>query len=128
MGRSFDSFFMRSNATDYEVANRGIAPTTDALITAPAEIVSALSPNIPSNTPEKKEASYHSKETPSETIDQVDSNGVVRPTEEQRTTLRRVSGSIPWIAYSLCIVEFAERASYYGCSFVFSNFVQFPLP
>jgi dipeptide/tripeptide permease len=49
-------------------------------------------------------------------------------TEEDRSTLRRVSGSISWVAYSLCIIEFAERASYYGSSFVFSNFIQFPLP
>ena len=55
-------------------------------------------------------------------------DGIARPTEEERTKLRRVSGSIPWVAYSLCVVEFAERASYYGCQFVFSNFVQFPLP
>jgi dipeptide/tripeptide permease len=54
--------------------------------------------------------------------------GSVLPTEEDKSTLRRVSGSIPWVAYSLCIVEFGERASYYGCSFVFSNFIQFPLP
>jgi dipeptide/tripeptide permease len=49
-------------------------------------------------------------------------------TEEDRSTLRRVSGSIPWISYALCVVEFAERASYYGMVFVFYNFIQFPLP
>lgn len=36
------------------------------------------------------------------------------PTEEERATLRKVTDSIPPIAFSLCIVEFAERASYYG--------------
>ncbi|KII83937.1 hypothetical protein PLICRDRAFT_432549 [Plicaturopsis crispa FD-325 SS-3] len=52
----------------------------------------------------------------------------VHPTDEELATLRKVSGSIPATAYLLCVVEFAERASYYGCSKVFSNFIQFPLP
>lgn len=32
------------------------------------------------------------------------------------------------VAYMLCIVELAERASYYGVQTVFSNFMQYPLP
>lgn len=36
------------------------------------------------------------------------------PTEEERLTLRRVAGKMPTIAYVICAVEFAERASYYG--------------
>jgi hypothetical protein len=60
--------------------------------------------------------------------DQIFKNDITAPTEQDLVTLRRVSGKIPLVAYSLCIVEFAERASYYGCTFVFSNFVQFPLP
>ncbi|KAF7593562.1 hypothetical protein BBP40_011182 [Aspergillus hancockii] len=50
------------------------------------------------------------------------------PTGEEAKTLRKVAGSLPIIAYSLCVVEFAERASYYGAQTVFSNFVEFPLP
>ncbi|ANB13286.1 Ptr2p [Sugiyamaella lignohabitans] len=50
------------------------------------------------------------------------------PTDEELSTLRKVAGAIPATAYTLCVVEFAERASYYGCSNVFSNFIQFPLP
>jgi hypothetical protein len=50
------------------------------------------------------------------------------PTAEERASLRRVAGTVPWIAWMLCIVEFAERASYYGASQIFSNFMQFPLP
>lgn len=52
----------------------------------------------------------------------------VRPTEEERKTLRKVPDSIPVVSYALCLVEFAERASYYGVSSVFSNFMQFALP
>jgi hypothetical protein len=50
------------------------------------------------------------------------------PTEEEKVTLRKVAGDIPWIGYSLCVVEFAERASYYGAVQVFANFLQKPLP
>jgi hypothetical protein len=101
----------------------------DALTTAPEDI-SGLS----HNAPEYGYGSHPSGEKSSDSHDLKDvtthevSDGIARPTEEERLTLRRVSGSIPWVAYCLCAVEFAERASYYGCSFVFSNFVQFPLP
>ncbi|KAF8073992.1 PTR2-domain-containing protein [Lyophyllum atratum] len=50
------------------------------------------------------------------------------PTDEERATLRLVSAPVPWAAYAIAIVEFAERASYYGCSGIFNNFVQRPLP
>lgn len=50
------------------------------------------------------------------------------PTKEERTILRKVHGSIPIAAWSLCFVELAERASYYGVKAVFNNFIQFPLP
>jgi hypothetical protein len=50
------------------------------------------------------------------------------PTEEESKTLRKVPGSLPVIAWALCLVELAERASYYGASTVFSNFIEFPLP
>ncbi|KAF2767015.1 putative MFS peptide transporter [Teratosphaeria nubilosa] len=50
------------------------------------------------------------------------------PTTEELSTLRRVADDIPTVAWLLCLVEFAERASYYGVQTVFSNFMQFPLP
>lgn len=50
------------------------------------------------------------------------------PTEEEKATLRRVAGKMPASTYYLCAVEFAERASYYGCSQVYKNFIRAPLP
>ncbi|KAK9427174.1 peptide transporter PTR2 [Lipomyces doorenjongii] len=50
------------------------------------------------------------------------------PTEEERKALRKVPASLPVIAWAVCLVELAERASYYGASSVFSNFIEFPLP
>lgn len=38
------------------------------------------------------------------------------PTEEEKETLRKVPGRLPIVAYYICAVEFAERASYYGVS------------
>jgi POT family proton-dependent oligopeptide transporter len=40
------------------------------------------------------------------------------PTEEELATLPRVAGSIPWQAWTVAFVEFAERFSYYGTSAV----------
>jgi hypothetical protein len=54
--------------------------------------------------------------------------GQLIPTEEELATLPRVAGTMPWTAYMLCGVEFAERASYYGCKQVFKNFIRAPLP
>jgi hypothetical protein len=50
------------------------------------------------------------------------------PTEEEMRLLRKVADRIPNKAYLLCVVEFGERASYYGVKTVFSNFMQFPMP
>lgn len=37
------------------------------------------------------------------------------PTEEDLATLRRVSGQIPWTAFTIGFVELCERFGYYGC-------------
>jgi POT family proton-dependent oligopeptide transporter len=50
------------------------------------------------------------------------------PTEEEWATLPRVAGRIPWTAWTVAFVEFAERFSYYGTSAVFVNFIQKDLP
>lgn len=50
------------------------------------------------------------------------------PTMEEMKTLRRVSGKIPWQAYTVTFVEFCERFSYYGTTAVFVNFIQQPRP
>ncbi|EGO56175.1 hypothetical protein NEUTE1DRAFT_130226 [Neurospora tetrasperma FGSC 2508] len=51
-----------------------------------------------------------------------------KPTQEELDTLRRVPGSLPIIAYMICIIEFCERASYYGVQPLISNYVNRPLP
>jgi POT family proton-dependent oligopeptide transporter len=37
------------------------------------------------------------------------------PTAEELVTLRRVSGKIPWTAFTIAFVELCERFGYYGC-------------
>ena len=54
--------------------------------------------------------------------------GLELPSEEDKLLLRRVSDKIPWSFYLVAYVEFAERFSYYGCTTVFTNFIQQPLP
>ncbi|KAL4901070.1 hypothetical protein BDW74DRAFT_160693 [Aspergillus multicolor] len=50
------------------------------------------------------------------------------PTDEELKTLRRIPGSLPTVAYLICIAEFCERASYLGVSGLISNFVNRPMP
>ncbi|KAF2797851.1 MFS peptide transporter-like protein Ptr2 [Melanomma pulvis-pyrius CBS 109.77] len=50
------------------------------------------------------------------------------PTEEDLRTLKRVSGKIPWSAYTIAFVELCERFGYYGCQVLYTNFVQHPRP
>lgn len=50
------------------------------------------------------------------------------PTEEELVTLTRVSGKIPWTAYTIALVELCERFGYYGCAVVYTNFIQHPRP
>jgi POT family proton-dependent oligopeptide transporter len=37
------------------------------------------------------------------------------PTDEDLVTLPRISGKIPWVAYTIAFVELCERFGYYGC-------------
>lgn len=45
------------------------------------------------------------------------------PTEDDWATLPRVPGTIPWTAWTVAFVEFAERFSYYGTSAVCKSIV-----
>ena len=40
------------------------------------------------------------------------------PTEEELHTLRRVTGKVPWTAYTVALIEMFERFSYYGTTVV----------
>lgn len=39
-----------------------------------------------------------------------------QPTEEEHKTLRKTHAPMPWPVVAMCLIEFAERASYYGSS------------
>lgn len=47
-------------------------------------------------------------------------------TEEELHTLRRVSGKIPWPAFTVAFVELCERFSYYGTTVVCKSSTCFP--
>jgi POT family proton-dependent oligopeptide transporter len=40
------------------------------------------------------------------------------PTNDELANLRRISGKIPWAAYTIAFVELCERFSYYGTTAV----------
>ncbi|WVQ94831.1 hypothetical protein IAU59_001914 [Kwoniella sp. CBS 9459] len=50
------------------------------------------------------------------------------PTDEEYATLRKVPAPLHWQVVAMCVVELAERASYYGSKKPFSNFVRGALP
>lgn len=58
----------------------------------------------------------------------VDPDAYPPPSEDEQHSLRKVADTIPLAAWSLCLVEMAERASYYGVKAAFNNYLQFPLP
>lgn len=90
------------------------------------EITGALPVSEPSSSPVKDPKGLQELErevSPDTTDDEYP-----LPTADESQTLRRVAGSLPLVSFSLCLVEFAERASYYGAKTVFSNFIEFPLP
>jgi hypothetical protein len=104
------------------VSANAATTTADALTASPI-----YETGLNANAPDNLDTKIHEENVHVETRN-LDHEGIERPTEEERASLRRVSGHIPWAAYLICIIEFAERASYYGVQVVFSNFVQFPLP
>ncbi|CCH42578.1 Peptide transporter [Wickerhamomyces ciferrii] len=50
------------------------------------------------------------------------------PTTEDYATLPKKLGHAPYKTYLICLIEFAERASYYGVKGRLNNFIQLPLP
>ncbi|KAJ5758474.1 hypothetical protein N7520_005630 [Penicillium odoratum] len=88
------------------------------------EVSSESSELTPSTSNQVKEAQV----TEGEVIFDSSEDEYPAPSEEEKATLRKVAGSMPLVSFSLCLVELAERASYYGAYTVFSNFIEFPLP
>ncbi|CCH42576.1 Peptide transporter [Wickerhamomyces ciferrii] len=50
------------------------------------------------------------------------------PTAEDYATLPKKLGRAPYATYLVCLIEFSERASYYGVKDRLNNFIQLPLP
>ncbi|KAG5637809.1 hypothetical protein H0H81_003141 [Sphagnurus paluster] len=49
-------------------------------------------------------------------------------TEHELATLRHVADRLPYTAWLVVIVEFAERWTYYGTTNIYNNYIQFDLP
>ncbi|KAF7549046.1 hypothetical protein G7Z17_g6660 [Cylindrodendrum hubeiense] len=57
-----------------------------------------------------------------------DTSGLELPSDADMRTLRRVPNHIPLKLFTIAFIELCERFSYYGCTVVFTNFIQQPLP
>ncbi|KAL5338935.1 POT family-domain-containing protein [Aspergillus crustosus] len=82
----------------------------------------------PATTGKLNETPKAPEMTDGEILGTTRSGEYVKPTDEELTTLRRVSGKIPWIMWTIAFVELCERFSYYGSSVLYTNFVNRPLP
>ncbi|KAJ7702660.1 peptide/h+ symporter protein [Mycena rosella] len=49
-------------------------------------------------------------------------------TQHDLATLRHVRDRVPWQAFSVAVVEFAERWTYYGTTNLYNNYIRAPLP
>lgn len=61
-------------------------------------------------------------------VDEFNPRGLRVPTQHESANLRRILGRASYASYLICLVELAERASYYSVSGVLANFIQRPLP
>lgn len=99
-----------------------------------AAMAEARRPSIVHHVVAEKVAVYggYSKELSTSHRGSSDGEGMTadgdEPTMAEMKTLRRVSGKIPWTAWTITFVEFCERFSYYGTTAVFVNFLQQPRP
>lgn len=71
------------------------------------EVAKGYDPTVPMPTKESVRSASSTRNDDFET-----------PTEEELATLRRVSGQIPWTAFTVAFVELCERFSYYGTTAV----------
>jgi proton-dependent oligopeptide transporter, POT family len=97
-----------------------VEPDTDQGIPSIQATHAATKQTSPESIHSKSEHDQHSRV--------IDDDAYPSPTKEEENTLRKVYDTIPLTAWSLCLVEMAERASYYGVKAAFNNFMQFPLP
>ncbi|GME74864.1 unnamed protein product [Ambrosiozyma monospora] len=63
-----------------------------------------------------------------EYADDYNPDGLYVALPEDKLRFRSVKGHISKVAFLMLIVEFAERASYYGTSSILTNFIMRPLP
>jgi hypothetical protein len=98
------------------------------VVTRPPAKVDERARKVSLTLPDDAEAAIKHSSDPTEELSNHSNDGLTAPTKDEKTSLRKVAGPIPITSFALCIVEFAERASYYGAKTVFNNFIQFPLP
>jgi hypothetical protein len=106
----------------------GTQVLTEVIAARPPAKVDQTNRRVSVTLPADAEAALKHPHDASTTRSHDDLNDYNAPTEEEEATLRKVPDAVRFVSFALCLVEFAERASYYGAKTVFNNFIQFPLP
>lgn len=83
---------------------------------APQQEIQAVEEKKESHLPINEKETAVVSAVPS--IRDVHDDGREYPTEEEERTLRRVSDTVSWTAYTVAFVELCERFSYYGTTAV----------
>lgn len=83
---------------------------------------------LPTPTLEKQIAMENKEAFPPQLEDSDEETDLIKPSEEDLATLRRVPAKLPWIAFTVAFVELCERFAYYGTTAVMVNFIQQPRP
>ena len=99
--------------------------TEMANVVADTEIKGA---GLPTPTLEKQLAMENKEAFPPQIDDSDDDVDLIKPSDEDIHTLRRVPAKLPWIAFTVAFVELCERFAYYGTTAVMVNFIQQPMP
>ena len=133
------------NAVDF--ANKiGISRPKVSVLSATEEVIESVPSSIEANLIAKKAKEENINAEFTETAPKVgprfsrESIRILRgwlsthhahpyPTEEEFATLPKVPGHIPWTSWTVAVVEFAERFSYYGttavCEYIRTPYLKF---
>jgi len=89
-------------------------------------MASAQEPAVGKTAEFEKHDNYHVDSDVPSAHEEDDGLGGVKPTEEEKLTLRKVGEPLPKSAFLVAIVELCERFTYYGASGIFQNYIQRP--
>lgn len=93
---------------------------SDPVDVAEAAQSKALSHDVKMSEKQDQELTIEPAPVQSESIHDAEDESLekIYPSEEEMRSLRRVAGKLPWLTFTVALVELCERFSYYGTTAV----------